>query len=489
MPSSEKTKTKATGYGLRALLNWPSLVLFTILLMIGGVSGYTYARLADDRIVSGISVGGASIALMHRAEARQALKSRFDRPMHRPVTFARDGRAWTVTPAAAGLTPDYQTAIAQAWLIGRQGSLLDRYRARRRAGRDGVAIALAFFANQARWNEFCLSIEKEVSQQPVNAHITVDTAGTIGAKPSRNGLRLDRQQMALFLKKAVSEGGDGVISLPVTKASPELSDADITGWPLDCVLGVYTTKFSAGDVTRTHNLQMAAAALDNKVISPVGVFSFNNAVGPRVPDKGYLEAPVISENQLILGVGGGVCQVSGTLFNAALLAVLPIKERSNHSLPSTYLPLGRDATVVYGSVDFVFGNDTGYPLLIAASITGSRLTIALVGHRMADPLVELYVEIKTVIPFETFTENDPSLVAGTSVVTQQGQPGYKIQLWRTATWPDGHGERMAIGDICSYPPIAEIIKRGIGSPRYGGNMPPPALEPQAPADTAAASGG
>ena len=139
----------------------------------------------------------------------------------------------------------------------------------------------------------------------------------------------------------------------------------------------YTTYFNPGEVSRTTNLRLAAEALDQVKIIPGQTFSFNKTVGERTEEAGYQEAYVIEGDEFVLGVGGGICQVSSTLYNAVLLSNLEIVERHTHSLPVAYVPTGKDATVAYGYLDFKFKNNTPYDLMLQSFIKNNALTIQI----------------------------------------------------------------------------------------------------------------
>ena len=130
-----------------------------------------------------------------------------------------------------------------------------------------------------------------------------------------------------------------------------------------------------GDPNRIHNVQLVAHLVDNKLIAPGATFSFNGTTGERSADKGFLEAPVIVNGELQTGLGGGVCQVSTTVFNAAYEAGLPITARTNHALYISHYPLGRDATVNYPDIDLKFVNDTGHWLLLRTFVGSSSLVV------------------------------------------------------------------------------------------------------------------
>ena len=144
------------------------------------------------------------------------------------------------------------------------------------------------------------------------------------------------------------------------------------------VLGRYKTSFNPGEKNRTINLKLAAAAINGQVIQPGKTFSFNKTVGPRTRERGYLEATIFVGGKKEQGLGGGICQVSSTLYNAVLNSKLKVVERHTHSLPVTYVPTGKDATVSYGYLDFRFQNNKPYPVKIQAAVGKNTLDIAFV---------------------------------------------------------------------------------------------------------------
>ena len=164
---------------------------------------------------------------------------------------------------------------------------------------------------------------------------------------------------------------------------PQAQAMGITG-----TVGTYETIYG-GDPNRIHNVQLVAHLVDSKLIAPGATFSFNGTTGERTAEKGFLEAPVIVNGELQTGLGGGVCQVSTTVFNAAYEAGLPITARTNHALYISHYPLGRDATVNYPDIDLKFVNDTGHWLLLRTWVGPSSLTVALYGtpqHRRVETI-------------------------------------------------------------------------------------------------------
>src|SRR5262249_25111901 len=193
--------------------------------------------------------------------------------------------------------------------------------------------------------------------------------------------------------------------------------------------GSYTTEYG-GIANRIHNVQLVAHLVDDKVIAPGATFSFNQTTGERNAAKGFLEAPVIVNGELTTGLGGGVCQVSTTVFNAAFEAGLKITERTNHALYISHYPQGRDATVDYPGVDMKFVNDTEHWLLLRTFVGSSSLTVNLYGtptHRKVESTTSPLVSHGAPPVDKTI---DPSLKPGEKVVDDDGVPAMSTSVER-----------------------------------------------------------
>src|SRR6185437_2466433 len=198
----------------------------------------------------------------------------------------------------------------------------------------------------------------------------------------------------------------------------------------------YTTEYG-GIPNRIHNVQLVAHLVDNKLIPTGSTFSFNRTTGERNAAKGFLEAPVIVNGELTTGLGGGVCQVSTTVFNAAYEAGLKITERTNHALYISHYPQGRDATVNYPDVDLQFVNDTDNWLLLRTFVSSSSLTVNLygtpTGRKVTSTTTPLVVHgvppVKKTI--------DPSLKPGEKIVDDPGSPVLSTSVTRDVYAPDG----------------------------------------------------
>ena len=188
--------------------------------------------------------------------------------------------------------------------------------------------------------------------------------------------------------------------------------------------------FYGGDPNRIHNVQLVAHLVDGKLIAPGQTFSFNGATGERSAEKGFLEAPVIINGELQTGLGGGVCQVSTTVFNAAFEAGLPIVERTNHALYISHYPLGRDATVNYPDVDLKFSNDTGHWLLLRTFVGSSSLTVGLYGTSPHRRVESIAAPLRVVSPPPVHKTVDATLKPGAVAVDDYGAPAQATSVER-----------------------------------------------------------
>jgi vancomycin resistance protein YoaR len=217
--------------------------------------------------------------------------------------------------------------------------------------------------------------------------------------------------------------------LVVERVEADRTAADARAMKITGLVASYQTIYG-GEPNRIHNVQLVSHLVDDHVIAPGETFSFNGATGARTADKGFKEAPVIINGELQTGLGGGVCQVSTTVFNAAYEAGLPIVARTNHALYISHYPQGRDATVNYPDTDLKFENDTGHWLLLRTWVGSSSLTVALYGTPVHRRVVSETGPLQVTGPPPTKKIPDPTLPAGERVVETAGSPPRKTSVRR-----------------------------------------------------------
>jgi vancomycin resistance protein YoaR len=222
--------------------------------------------------------------------------------------------------------------------------------------------------------------------------------------------------------------GKGEVVLAVSQLEPKIKSSDLT--KIDGKLASYSTVYKPWQKDRSFNLKLACKAINGYIFKPGNVFSYNKVVGPREKKYGFRDAPIFVNGGVEDGTGGGICQVSSTLYNAALLANLKILRRAPHSRPVVYTPIGRDATVAYPSVDLRILNTTKAPIYILASIGKRTVNITLYGMKTPGLNVELVSSGHKVIKAPVTEAVDGSLKPGKRVVTDKGRPGHRITTYR-----------------------------------------------------------
>ncbi len=241
----------------------------------------------------------------------------------------------------------------------------------------------------------------------------------------------------------------------------KVTQKDLEGLKVQSLLGEYTTWFNPQKVNRSSNIRLAAKAIDNCLVPPGEEFSFNKVVGPRTKETGYNEGTIILNKRMVQGIGGGVCQVSSTLYNALLKGNIKVTERHPHSIPIHYVPKGMDAAVVYGAQDLKFLNNTEGHILIKAYGGSSSLTIKLFGYKEKDVYVELHSIIEETIPYQTIIKE--SNESHEEIIEQEGNDGYIVQVERIIR---DDNNNILVHEILTkdyYPPVDRIIIIGKAS--------------------------
>ena len=276
-------------------------------------------------------------------------------------------------------------------------------------------------------------IGEAIYTEPVNA---IYVKEPFSLTKEKNGVKL---AISAEEAQAQVDGQDKQeYSFPLTITKPEITINDIGLEAFPYKISTFSTNYDASNVSRTNNLKIASNKTNNVVIMPGEVFSFNQVVGKRTVEEGYKDAKVYENGRVVDGLAGGICQVSSTMYDAALLANLEIVERYNHQFTTSYLPGGKDATVVYGIKDFKFRNSRKYPIKIVTSMGGGTITYSIYGIQEENEYTVVITPVITSrIAGRTITEVDKSLAPGKSVTVQAGHSGQRVttykELWQNGT--------------------------------------------------------
>jgi vancomycin resistance protein YoaR len=278
---------------------------------------------------------------------------------------------------------------------------------------------------------------------PVEAQVVPNDDGKgFTITPSEDGTLVEWPALFSAMARVAVDDERRYVPIPTAAVRPRLTTLDAQMLTERADVASFTTYFSPANAARVNNIQQVARILDGMVIRPGETFSFNKAVGPRTRAAGFDEAPVIRNGVLTPGVGGGICQVSTTLFNAAFFAGLPVVDRRPHGFYIDHYPVGRDATVSYGSTDFRFKNDSDTLLLLSVTTTDQSVTVSLAAPEWDRTVEYTTSDFYDIVEPRSSLEHprrlrDPELAKGTTSPVEPGVTGRTVVVERTVSDPSG----------------------------------------------------
>ncbi|WP_379157340.1 VanW family protein [Paenibacillus sp. sgz5001063] len=399
-------------------------------LIAGGLYLYgSSVKVPPKTVLAGWDVGGMDIT-----EVRTGLTAKLQALETLPLVLkAEPNTELPATLQQAGMTYE-----AEAFLHGldtlTEGGLLERVRSRwsfPRSWELGVHLELTELQTSLSpaW-------EKETFGVPVNAERRITADDQVVYTPEKTTYAVDWHTLELMLQAAAPvslrsadslKGRTIQLEVPLSTRLPEVTLKALKEQGIERKISQFSTSLGASGPGRTFNVEAAAQAVNGTVLPPGAVFDYGKAIQKAQADTGFREAPVIINGRLEPGTGGGICQVSSTLYNAALRSGLEIVERRNHSLPVGYLPKGQDATFSEGNINFRFRNNTGKYLIIHAAVQGRTLTVKLFGTFPKN--VTFLVQSRTVevlSPADKYV-SDPSLPRGGTRILRNGKTGYIVE--------------------------------------------------------------
>ncbi|HNS98376.1 MAG TPA: VanW family protein [Polyangiaceae bacterium] len=321
---------------------------------------------------------------------------------------------------------------------------------------EGIALPVPLALSDERALATLLELKDHVDRPAIDARLDLESRKLL---PEQYGIQLEVYGTLARLHHAARTGQDEIEAV-VSQLEPRLRSEQLGNVTFENVLGYFETAYARGakHELRTYNLRLAASRLDGHVILPGEVFDFNEVVGPRDEAHGYKIAPVIAEGELVDGIGGGTCQISGTLHAAAYFAGLEIVARRAHTRPSSYIKMGLDAAVSYPTITLKLKNNFSFPVVLHETVRDGVVRAEILGPKR-DLTVTFVRKIMSVQAYQEVERNDPKLPAGVRKLSQRGVPGFKVQKHRILR--DGpFAVRERSQD--TYPPTTQIVRVGTG---------------------------
>lgn len=470
------------------------LISVLVILIIFFSTIFALVNMNNEKMISGVTIKGIDISGLSKEEAKAKLETIYNEKLENEIKLKYEEYESSLNPTLMEVKYDVEKAVNEAYKIGRENNIfINNYQIlltliRKKdinvdmtlneevakqsiqdigvnlpgivvessyyieedslfitRGKEGITIDQETLLNKVkenlndiniRENDIIIpvtnkvpeeinidKIHEEVYKEAKDAYYTKDP---FTIYPEVEGVDFDVEAARALIE--AEEKDEYEIKLTITK--PKVTVNQIGSEAFPDRLSNFTTRYDASLKDRTTNLLIACQKINGKVIMPGETFSYNKALGKRTVAAGYKNAAVYENGQVVDGLGGGICQISSTLYNAVLMANLEIVERRNHQFVTSYLPAGRDATVVYGAIDFKFKNTRKYPVRISASAKNGIATVSFYGIKEQEEYTFSF-STKTIasIPFGTKYIEDGSLEVGTEKIKQKGANGLKTETY------------------------------------------------------------
>lgn len=364
------------------VLGLAAVAVLIAALWIGRVKG----KLESETIYPGISVDGISLAGQTQQEALLNIQQKVDNKLDRiRIELTYMGQSWLFTAQDIGAHADVEGQVAAAFRAGREGSWRTRSEEIERLSKQGLELKTTITYDIEKLREKIEGIKTQVDSPARNASVVFapGEGEMFTYTEAVVGWKLDTETILDQIAQALKQKWDISIPLQPMRIEPGVTVDQLKR--ANKVIAEYSTDFSTSSPNRKENIRRSLLAFNGVVLGPGESLSFNETTGERTPENGYKDAPVIAENKaLVDGPGGGVCQTSSTLYNAALLADLAIARRSHHSFPLSYVPPGLDATVNWPNLDLVIRNDHALPVFIHTYTHNDKAYVQIFGEPRAD---------------------------------------------------------------------------------------------------------
>lgn len=470
------------------------IILLLIILMLILSTIFAIINSRTNKIVKGIYIENVDVSNITEEEAKSILTELSDKTKQNEILFKYKEIETPITYEALEVNYDIDSAIKEAYSLGRSGNIFQNNFEILKTWINGKKIKLNFNIDEDVIKQVCENINNTSVDAVVEPSYYVENEKLI-ITSGKKGIKVKEDELLQTIKDTIKINGDSsvIIDVKVDEVEPssidlekirseiykEVKDAyyttnpftiypEVNGVDFDIenakaiiseqkeqyeipliitkanktvqeigteafpdLLATFSTNYNAGDTNRTTNLKLSAGKINGTVLLPGDEFSYNKIVGERTIQAGYKMAATFSGGKVVDGLGGGICQISSTLYDAVVMANLDVTVRRNHQFVTSYLPGGKDATVVWGSQDFKFVNSRKYPVRITATVSGGVATVQVWGVKEE---VEYDITIETkktaTIPYTTQYVKDSTLPKGTQKVVQNGNNGSKYEAYK-----------------------------------------------------------
>lgn len=421
------------------------------------ISQYYYVRNWEDKIYPTTFINGIDVSGKRKEEALKIVKNSLKEIKEDNILIKADNKSYTLQLSKINPQYNIEDTVNKALSYGKNLSFLKKASEIKNPKEKKFNINIKYDTKYIE--DFISSIEKDINKSPINATIKITAPDKISITKDVKGIKLDKKYlMDNILSKVNSTDDNSEIIAKTESYSASITEEKLK--QINSIVSSFSTNFSGSPEGRITNIQIATNTLNGILLMPGDTFSFNKIIGSSTTDKGYKEAPIIINNKLEKGIGGGLCQVSTTLYNAVIRTNVKSIERVNHSLPPAYIDPGFDATVSYNDVDYKFKNTLSYPMYIEGYSSDGKIVFNIYSNSSLNKIkYNLVNEIYDKTEPKKVEEPDASLPEGTIEKVQSAKPGCKVKVYLIGYKNGKEVSRELISNDV-YKPSNEIIKIG-----------------------------
>lgn len=430
------------------------IIIIVVLSLVDAVDIY----INRSKMLPGVSAFGVELEGLKKEETRDILQPIASKMIDSPRILVFEDKEFKFIPhKELDAFIDLNRVAEETYAIARTGSVFKRIKDRIVVWRQGYEVPFQAEFNPQKFEDFQNKISSLINRMPRDAYVKGNRI-----IESRTGVKLDLEKFKEEITESINSLNEEkyLFNLPVITVDPKITTQNILkDLAISGELGTYSTSLESKEENTIYNIKLSSEVINGILVKPQEIFSFNKYVGPAEKADGYKESTIIANGIFVNGYGGGICQVSTTLYNAILLANLPIVERYNHSVygdATRYVPLGQDAAVFYGLKNLRFKNNSDNVIVIFSKVFRDTLQVSIFGGNEDKAEVEIISKDKKVIDYQIIREKDSKLEAGQEMVVQEGVPGYQIKTYRIVR--KGGEEKIEFLAEDTYKSVTMIIR-------------------------------
>ncbi|MEG2353846.1 MAG: VanW family protein [Clostridium sp.] len=435
------------------------ILIFLIILI--GTSYYIYLRYIDKKfsnvIYPGVIAESIDLSGLSKIQAANLLKETLVNSLEDKVLILKslnNTYELSYTDISASLNID--AVINEAYNYGKDMNLFEK--SKQINGKYPNVLPVIFTFDSTAITNIVATIESETNRDSSNSTLKRISYGNFEVTPELSSIVVDTETLNKNILDSINRDSpnETIIDVPISETKPPIT-SDLLN-KVNTKISSHTTAMD-NSPNRNHNIILSTSVINGRLLMPGEEFSFNDMLGDTTADKGYKSANIIVDNKIKEDYGGGICQVSTTLFNAIIKAGIAASELHHHTLPSIYAPLGLDATIDYTTADYKFINTLDSPIFIEGYTTYNSVTFDIFSD--SSFLEKQYsFESKTIetIPLKTENVFDSTLPIGSTKIDVYGTPGYRVEVYKITKDINGSLLSRNLSYSHFYKPVTRIIK-------------------------------